>query len=110
MTLGRNDAAISPSFIDGLTLEGPIGHAGKISICSFVIFTFWNISSLLSYPWSSSNGYWTSDLIAARKLAYLTRLPTDEHRIRVGISWLAKSAIDSVASFQSTLARVLSGS
>lgn len=73
MTLGRNDAAISPSFIDGLTLEGPIGHA-------------------------------------ARKLAYLTRLPTDEHRIRVGISWLAKSAIDSVASFQSTLARVLSGS
>lgn len=30
MTLGRNDAAISPSFIEGLTLEGPIGHAGKV--------------------------------------------------------------------------------
>ncbi|KAG5014363.1 hypothetical protein JHK85_020499 [Glycine max] len=26
MTLGRNDAAISPSFIDGLTLEGSVGH------------------------------------------------------------------------------------
>lgn len=42
MTLGRNDAAISPSFIDGLTLEGPIGHAGKLSICSIFIFTFLN--------------------------------------------------------------------
>lgn len=31
MTLGRNDASISPSFIDGLTLEGPIGHAGTIA-------------------------------------------------------------------------------
>ncbi|XP_056168376.1 alternative NAD(P)H-ubiquinone oxidoreductase C1, chloroplastic/mitochondrial-like [Syzygium oleosum] len=72
MTLGRNDAAISPSFIDGLTLEGPVGHA-------------------------------------ARKFAYLIRLPTDEHRIKVGISWLAKPAIDSVASLQSTLTRVLSG-
>ncbi|XP_056168602.1 alternative NAD(P)H-ubiquinone oxidoreductase C1, chloroplastic/mitochondrial isoform X2 [Syzygium oleosum] len=72
MTLGRNDAAISPSFIDGLTLEGPVGHA-------------------------------------ARKFAYLIRFPTDEHRIKVGISWLAKSAIDSVASLQSTLMRVLSG-
>ncbi|KAL3729111.1 hypothetical protein ACJRO7_033674 [Eucalyptus globulus] len=72
MTLGRNDAAISPSFIDGLTLEGPVGHA-------------------------------------ARKFAYLIRLPTDEHRIKVGMSWLAKSAIDSVASLQSTLMRVLSG-
>ena len=30
MTLGRNDAAISPSFIEGLTLEGPIGHTGKV--------------------------------------------------------------------------------
>ncbi|XP_015580162.1 alternative NAD(P)H-ubiquinone oxidoreductase C1, chloroplastic/mitochondrial isoform X2 [Ricinus communis] len=72
MTLGRNDAALSPSFIEGLTLEGPIGHA-------------------------------------ARKLAYLIRLPTDEHRLKVGISWLTKSAIDSVASMQSTLAKVLSG-
>lgn len=37
MTLGRNDAAISPSFIDGLTLEGPVGHAGcflSLSPCS----------------------------------------------------------------------------
>ncbi|OMP01153.1 FAD-dependent pyridine nucleotide-disulfide oxidoreductase [Corchorus olitorius] len=73
MTLGRNDAAISPSFIEGLTLEGPVGHA-------------------------------------ARKIAYLIRLPTDEHRFKVGLSWFAKSAIDSVASVQSTLTKVLSGS
>ncbi|KAH0973852.1 hypothetical protein GBA52_015751 [Prunus armeniaca] len=73
ITLGRNDAAISPSFIEGLTLEGPIGHT-------------------------------------ARKLAYLIRLPTDEHRLKVGISWLTKSAIDSVASIQSTLTKVLSDS
>ncbi|KAJ6677923.1 APOPTOSIS-INDUCING FACTOR 1 [Salix viminalis] len=73
MTLGRNDAALSPSFIEGLTLEGPVGHA-------------------------------------ARKIAYLLRLPTDEHRLKVGISWLTKSAVDSVASLQSTLSKVLSGS
>lgn len=28
MTLGRNDASVTPSFIEGLTLEGPAGHAG----------------------------------------------------------------------------------
>ncbi|XP_042504833.1 alternative NAD(P)H-ubiquinone oxidoreductase C1, chloroplastic/mitochondrial-like isoform X1 [Macadamia integrifolia] len=73
MVLGRNDAALSPSFIDGLTLEGPIGHI-------------------------------------ARKMVYLIRLPTDEHRLKVGISWLAKSTIDSVASLQSSVTKVLSGS
>lgn len=31
MTLGRNDAAISPSFIEGLTLEGPVGHTGMLA-------------------------------------------------------------------------------
>ncbi|GAB4855734.1 Nuclear pore complex subunit [Ancistrocladus abbreviatus] len=72
MTLGRWDAAVSPSFIDGLTLEGPVGHA-------------------------------------ARKLAYLIRLPTDEHRIKVGISWFTKTAIDSVSLLQNTLTKVLSG-
>lgn len=69
MTLGRNDASVSPSFIEGLTLEGPIGHA-------------------------------------ARKIAYLIRLPTDEHRVKVGISWLTKSAVDSIASIQTTLSTV----
>ncbi|KAK7247616.1 hypothetical protein RIF29_42502 [Crotalaria pallida] len=73
MTLGRNDAAISPSFVEGLTLEGPVGHT-------------------------------------ARKVAYLIRLPTDEHKLKVGISWLTKSAIDSVSSLQSTLTKVFSGS
>ncbi|KAI8568616.1 hypothetical protein RHMOL_Rhmol02G0214500 [Rhododendron molle] len=71
MTLGRSDAAVTPSFLEGLTLEGPVGHT-------------------------------------ARKIAYLARLPTDEHRLKVGISWLMKSAVDSVASLQSTLAKVLS--
>ncbi|KAH7840775.1 hypothetical protein Vadar_021422 [Vaccinium darrowii] len=71
MTLGRFDAAVTPSFIEGLTLEGPVGHT-------------------------------------ARKIAYLARLPTDEHRVKVGISWLIKSAVDSVASLQSTLTEVLS--
>lgn len=32
MTLGRSDAAISPSFVEGLTLEGPIGHTGKLAL------------------------------------------------------------------------------
>ncbi|KAK8969013.1 hypothetical protein KSP40_PGU004797 [Platanthera guangdongensis] len=71
MTLGRNDGAISPSFIDGLTLDGPIGHT-------------------------------------ARKLVYLWRMPTDEHRLKVGISWLTKYALDSVASLQTTIANTFS--
>ncbi|XP_031493054.1 alternative NAD(P)H-ubiquinone oxidoreductase C1, chloroplastic/mitochondrial isoform X2 [Nymphaea colorata] len=71
MTLGKYDAAISPSFVDGLTLEGNLGHT-------------------------------------ARKVAYLMRLPTDQHRLKVGFSWITKSAIDSIASLQSTLANVLS--
>ncbi|XP_020595969.1 alternative NAD(P)H-ubiquinone oxidoreductase C1, chloroplastic/mitochondrial [Phalaenopsis equestris] len=73
MTLGRNDAAFSPSFIEGLTLDGPIGHT-------------------------------------ARKLAYLLRMPTNEHRLKVGISWLAKSAVDTIASLQTTIVSVFSGS
>lgn len=72
MSLGRYDAAVTPSFIDGLTLEGPIGHA-------------------------------------ARKLAYLIRMPTDEHRIKVGLSWFTKTAIDSAASLQTALTKVFSG-
>lgn len=72
MTLGRNDASVTPSFIEGLTLEGPAGHA-------------------------------------ARKIAYLIRLPTDEHRLKVGISWLTKSAVDSIASIQTTLTGVFTG-
>lgn len=47
---------------------------------------------------------------AARKLAYLYRLPTDEHRLKVGISWLTKSAVESVALLQDALAKVLQGS
>ncbi|ERN00956.1 alternative NAD(P)H-ubiquinone oxidoreductase C1, chloroplastic/mitochondrial isoform X1 [Amborella trichopoda] len=71
ITLGKYDAAVSPSFLEGLTLEGLVGHT-------------------------------------ARKLAYLYRLPTDEHRIKVGISWFTKSAIDSIATLQGTLTKVLS--
>lgn len=36
MILGRNDAALSPTFIEGLTIEGPIGHTGKAQITPFV--------------------------------------------------------------------------
>ncbi|XP_009791312.1 alternative NAD(P)H-ubiquinone oxidoreductase C1, chloroplastic/mitochondrial-like [Nicotiana tabacum] len=73
MTLGRHDAAVSPSFTDGLTLEGFVGHT-------------------------------------ARKVAYLIRLPTDQHRVKVGISWLLKSTVDSVATVQTMLAKAQSGS
>ncbi|XP_075514679.1 alternative NAD(P)H-ubiquinone oxidoreductase C1, chloroplastic/mitochondrial isoform X2 [Primulina tabacum] len=72
MTLGRYDAAVSPSFIEGLTLDGHVGHT-------------------------------------ARKLAYLLRLPTDKHRLKVGISWLAKSAVESTALLQNNLTKMLSG-
>ncbi|KAL6587961.1 Nuclear pore complex subunit [Orobanche minor] len=72
MTLGRYDAAISPSFVEGLTLEGPVGHT-------------------------------------ARKLAYLIRLPTDEHRLKVGISWLTKTALEATALAQNTITKMLSG-
>lgn len=40
---------------------------------------------------------------AARKVAYLARLPTTEHKLKVGISWLAKSASDALTALQSTL-------
>lgn len=73
MTLGRNDGAVTVSFVDGVTLEGPIGHT-------------------------------------ARKLAYLYRLPTNEHRLKVGLSWFAKSAVDAVASVQDTLTKLVSSS
>ncbi|KAF0908719.1 hypothetical protein E2562_028155 [Oryza meyeriana var. granulata] len=67
MTLGRSDAAITASFTEGLTLEGPLGHA-------------------------------------ARKIVYCLRMPTDEHRVKVGISWFTKSAVDSLASLQNAVA------
>lgn len=40
---------------------------------------------------------------AARKLAYLARLPTTEHKVKVGVSWLVKSANEAFATLQSTL-------
>lgn len=73
MTLGRNDAAITASFVEGLTLEGPLGHA-------------------------------------ARKLVYCLRMPTDEHRVKVGISWFTKTAVDSLASLQNAVSNMLTSS
>ncbi|WVZ49744.1 hypothetical protein U9M48_001074 [Paspalum notatum var. saurae] len=35
---------------------------------------------------------------AARKLAYCVRMPTQEHRAKVGMSWFAKALMDSLAS------------
>lgn len=43
----------------------------------------------------------------ARKLAYLYRMPTDEQRVKVGLSWLAKSSIDSIAALQSAITQAL---
>ena len=43
MTLGRNDAAISPSFIDGLTLEGSVGHTGKLGPCVILHYVGYKI-------------------------------------------------------------------
>lgn len=100
MTLGRNDAALSPSFLDGLTLEGPIGHTGNV-----IHVSPWRITSALTLYLR-----FEFPVVAARKIAYLIRLPTDEHRLKVGVSWLTKSAIDSIAVLQSTLTKVLSGS
>lgn len=100
MTLGRNDAALSPSFVEGITLEGPIGHTGNVIHDSEP----WRILSALALHFS-----FKFPLIAARKIAYLIRLPTDEHRLKVGVSWFTKYAIDSVAVLQSTLTKVLSG-
>lgn len=59
MTLGKYDGAVSPSFVNGVTLDGLVAHT-------------------------------------ARKIAYLIRLPTNEHRAKVGFSWLAKSTLDSL--------------
>lgn len=44
---------------------------------------------------------------AARKLAYLYRMPTNEQRVKVGLSWLAKSSIDSIADLQSAITQAL---
>lgn len=63
MTLGTNDGSVSLSFIEGVTLDGFLGHQ-------------------------------------ARKLAYLYRLPTNEHRARVGLSWLAKTTVSTVSYLQ----------
>lgn len=37
MVLGKSDAAVTPSFIEGFTLDGPIGHAGNSFILIFVV-------------------------------------------------------------------------
>eukprot|EP00850_Spirogloea_muscicola_P011301 SM000069S20738 [mRNA] locus=s69:614561:617671:- [translate_table: standard] len=37
---------------------------------------------------------------AARRIAYWYRLPTNDHKLKVGLSWLTKSAIDALAVVQ----------
>lgn len=102
MTLGRFDAAISPSFIEGLTLEGPVGHTG-IMILDFIAY-----SILACISAAVSSFFLLPDFDAARKVAYLLRLPTDEHRLKVGISWLTKAAVESTALLQDTLTKMIS--
>jgi NADH:ubiquinone reductase (non-electrogenic) len=97
MTLGRSDAAITASFIEGLTLEGPLGHAGMnphrhVLFLFLHNFTFKNNIQLGS---------------AARKIVYCLRMPTDEHRVKVGISWFTKTAVDSLASLQNAVSSML---
>ncbi|KAG6551239.1 hypothetical protein Mapa_007165 [Marchantia paleacea] len=45
---------------------------------------------------------------SARKLAYLYRLPTNEHKAKVALSWLAKSTMDSISFFQNEVNKALS--
>ncbi|GJP78290.1 hypothetical protein CLOP_g8614 [Closterium sp. NIES-67] len=40
----------------------------------------------------------------ARKLAYLYRLPTNEHRARVGVSWLTRAIVDGISEAQNFIA------
>ncbi|KAJ7279846.1 hypothetical protein O6H91_Y374700 [Diphasiastrum complanatum] len=70
MVLGSNDAAVTPGFIEGFTLDGSLGHT-------------------------------------VRKLAYLYRLPTNEHRVKVGLSWLGKTTIKSISDVQDTLTKLI---
>ncbi|KAL2634438.1 hypothetical protein R1flu_005917 [Riccia fluitans] len=44
---------------------------------------------------------------SARKLAYLYRLPTDEHKTKVALSWLAKSTMDTIALVQNEVTKAL---
>uniref|UniRef100_A0A0A9H3P3 NADH dehydrogenase n=1 Tax=Arundo donax TaxID=35708 RepID=A0A0A9H3P3_ARUDO len=37
-------------------------------------------------------------------------MPTDEHRVKVGISWFTKTAIDSLASVQNAVSNILTSS
>ena len=54
MSLGRYDAAVTPSFVEGLTLEGPIGHAGTKRKNAYLL----NFHKLLSLPlWKFTNVY-----------------------------------------------------
>ncbi|CAI5465349.1 unnamed protein product [Closterium sp. Yama58-4] len=45
----------------------------------------------------------------ARKLAYLYRLPTNEHRARVGVSWLTRAIVDGISEAQNLLAGATKG-
>lgn len=42
MTLGKYDAAVSPSFVEGITMEGPIGHIGKLRMSLLLSMPFYN--------------------------------------------------------------------
>ncbi|KAL3693246.1 hypothetical protein R1sor_006897 [Riccia sorocarpa] len=44
---------------------------------------------------------------SARRLAYLYRLPTDEHKAKVALSWLSKSTMESIAFVQNEVTKAL---
>lgn len=60
-------------------------------------------------PWAGGRGFTMDGLVGhtARKLTYLMRLPTGGHRLRVGLSWVLKTAADSVAFAQGKVAGVV---
>lgn len=93
LTLGTQDAAITLGFINGVTLDGPLAHAGQLKMpCNPFL---WGCSDCVLFHGT------------ARKLAYLYRQPTPEHMVKVGFSWFAKSAVDAAVVAQDTLIKVL---
>ena len=77
----------------------------SVILVRFYMYSFYNSIIFNICMITSINNHF-----AARKIAYLARLPTDEHRLKVGIGWFTKTAIDSITSVQSTLSKILSSS
>lgn len=90
----------------------------EIFWCSFIILFHpcWSpfaikVSSIAQVPFIpslTSSEHYVVGFCAARKLAYLYRLPTNEHKAKVALSWLAKSTMDSISFVQNEVNKALS--